>query len=630
VYFGKTKVFYCAKEHRELNALRVACFERLIPVVQRQVRKAIGRVFLQDLYSSKEEIKEGMASVDSADASRCYQQSIDILAPHVAFSVTVPQREALRKHIDGLKVLETWREKTKQVVAKSTSVTYEELENAISEGEAIRKDPEQRQQERDAALLVECRALLKVKASEKLMPLALEALCKLDLELLSYVVAQADLSEFRDDDGKIDECARIAQLPEKDLVELQLQKAIEQGDAERQRACEYRLKEIKVKPLADKALEGLDIDLLVSALELAKQENFEPDYIKEIARLVALPEQELLRIQLLKAIQMGDTARHQQLVSKLKEINLRPVVKEALDSLESRLLQSVVEEAEYANFHMEGIEECRRLLQLPEIDLVKLQFQKAVEAGDVRRQQNCKYRLNYINVENNLSQYELKKMPGLRGAHEWAAIRNYVGGSMIVMNRQKLAESYLCFCSTQIHAALTNVKKGQHNTRKAINCFKAIMAYMGDRQIPYPETQAAEVVNSARDDMCSEIYVQVMKQLTDNPSDHSKSRGWDLFALLISHAPPLERDRDYVVAFIMVHGPSERLKKRLITLIFGPDRTPTEIKADDIAEELSKFFQRKLTRRFTRHDIGRSLEVEADSPESQKPDLRRKHTAMLY
>jgi len=142
-------------------------------------------------------------------------------------------------------------------------------------------------------IMADCWDLMRSKIGDKVIPMAQLALESLDVDLLSSVVEQADVVEYRDASGHVEECARIMRLPEKELVELQLENAVAQGNEERKASCTLRLKEIKFAPLAQKALERLETDLLSSVVEQANHEAFHPSYIEDCARMLRLPEHEL-------------------------------------------------------------------------------------------------------------------------------------------------------------------------------------------------------------------------------------------------------------------------------------------------------------------------------------------------
>merc|ERR1719433_573604 len=49
--------------------------------------------------------------------------------------------------------------------------------------------------------------------------------------------------------------------------------------------------------------------------------------------------------------------------------------------------------------------------------------------------------------------------------------------------------------------------------------------------------------------MCDEVYVQVMKQLTDNPSQRSTLLGWELLRTLCQEIPPSTELMEFVYYF---------------------------------------------------------------------------------
>merc|ERR1712190_318950 len=83
----------------------------------------------------------------------------------------------------------------------------------------------------------------------------------------------------------------------------------------------------------------------------------------------------------------------------------------------------------------------------------------------------------------------------------------------------------------------TKGSQKKYRDRDAKAMFSNILGYMGDSQHPYPDTLAVELVNAAVDSMsmASEIFAQIMKQLTANPSPASTERGWQLFAILLEY-----------------------------------------------------------------------------------------------
>lgn len=48
----------------------------------------------------------------------------------------------------------------------------------------------------------------------------------------------------------------------------------------------------------------------------------------------------------------------------------------------------------------------------------------------------------------------------------------------------------------------------------------------------------------------TELYVQVLKQLTENPNITSESKGWEMLALMLSCFAPPETFENFVAMFI--------------------------------------------------------------------------------
>lgn len=106
----------------------------------------------------------------------------------------------------------------------------------------------------------------------------------------------------------------------------------------------------------------------------------------------------------------------------------------------------------------------------------------------------------------------------------------------------------------ELQAALTNV--GQTHETKAVNVFNDIQGWMGDRAIPEVQrmTLAEQITATATQDksLADEVYVQLMKQLTENPGSRSVRRGWELMLACCQHACPSSTLHEFLHTFLLL------------------------------------------------------------------------------
>merc|ERR1712046_470446 len=82
--------------------------------------------------------------------------------------------------------------------------------------------------------------------------------------------------------------------------------------------------------------------------------------------------------------------------------------------------------------------------------------------------------------------------------------------------------------------------------------------------------------------LLDEIYVQLMKQLTSNPSVRSATSGWELFQKLVETTMPTQELRDFVRAFLMnmtTPPKDEEEKEKESSSLLVPRRSATRSRA---------------------------------------------------
>ena len=84
---------------------------------------------------------------------------------------------------------------------------------------------------------------------------------------------------------------------------------------------------------------------------------------------------------------------------------------------------------------------------------------------------------------------------------------------------------------------------------------KSILGYCGDKSMAFPGMLANDILNKGlkRPALVDEIYVQICKQLTNNPKKESEYRGWQLLCMCVGCFPPTREFEHYLLNFILAH-----------------------------------------------------------------------------
>jgi len=144
---------------------------------------------------------------------------------------------------------------------------------------------------------------------------------------------------------------------------------------------------------------------------------------------------------------------------------------------------------------------------------------------------------------------DLTNFPGLKPIGRWRGHR----ASWVFGFSKTGAEYMLKYSKNDLIGPLTNVNPDDEHL--ALQAFTMVLGWMGDR--PMPECgrlgYAQEVVEIASKSttLADEIYVQVMKQMTDNPSKLSVINGWKLMDNLCQQVRPSSELTDFLRCFLM-------------------------------------------------------------------------------
>jgi len=102
----------------------------------------------------------------------------------------------------------------------------------------------------------------------------------------------------------------------------------------------------------------------------------------------------------------------------------------------------------------------------------------------------------------------------------------------------------------RISEPLTVLNKSYHMA--AVRCFGNLQRCMGDKSGAYIGNKEKPIIDLAwtEEALCDEVYIQVMKQLTMNPSMESATKGWQLLQNLCKTVLPSWELCEFLRAFI--------------------------------------------------------------------------------
>ncbi|KAL1920456.1 uncharacterized protein VTP21DRAFT_833 [Calcarisporiella thermophila] len=127
-----------------------------------------------------------------------------------------------------------------------------------------------------------------------------------------------------------------------------------------------------------------------------------------------------------------------------------------------------------------------------------------------------------------------------------------------IFRRRVPVEEMLLWTREPISKPLMVINRDLH--RDALKCFKLVLRIMGDRIHRSKQTEDIQELLSygiLHGELRDEIYVQICKQLTNNPSASSRHKGWELLCVVTVAFPPSKNFEAYLKNFIAQHFDSK-------------------------------------------------------------------------
>lgn len=206
------------------------------------------------------------------------------------------------------------------------------------------------------------------------------------------------------------------------------------------------------------------------------------------------------------------------------------------DAKDLRKLQNMMNQAKRLNVPPDALGEAKKIMQ------------KAIRS----RARNSIHGVAFDQVELQELQLvegtfsDLANFAGLKPKDKWRGHRSFLPWDT-------QSDKMLVHMKLEIREALTKIPAPEEPD--ATENFKNILGWMGDK--PMPQTQrkgcaqdAVAIAKKSRS-LSDETFVQVLKQLRENPSPKSMLEGWKLLLLLCQQVCPTAELEEFLRAFLL-------------------------------------------------------------------------------
>eukprot|EP00941_MAST-03F_sp_MAST-3F-sp1_P004877 g4877.t1 len=244
-----------------------------------------------------------------------------------------------------------------------------------------------------------------------------------------------------------------------------------------------------------------------------------------------------------------------------------PEAEEALFLLDKERMEKVVDEAAKAAYQSSDLKKIMEFLKLPMEEQVKLQLKKAVELDDPVRKANREIWLTNQYIEKNRSWLHFSDFSQLREPFEFA------NASWLIWKKEELCAGMLKYTSSRVEFPTSLTKIPAKLIPGALLSFKTICRYMkGGRDDD--DNLAHELVlrlldqwesrgeyqnqNGNEGKLATEIYCQLIKQLSENPNPVSERKGWQLLSILVSFVKPGPGFAEFFLVFVKENAPQQK------------------------------------------------------------------------
>ncbi|CAK9003080.1 High molecular weight form of myosin-1 (High molecular weight form of myosin I) (HMWMI) [Durusdinium trenchii] len=415
----------------------------------------------------------------------------------------------------------------------------------------------------------------RLEEENRVVDLIEKALAKRDLDKLKSGLAQA--TDMGIENAVVDEGQKMLDKLLADVGGEEQSKVKEEEDRMKKER-EEKIKEVKaelIEAAKEKDLERLAelksriLELGVKGSEidaLLKQANALEDEADVVDELVANVNTLRTIAESQKGITLGEIKPLTRAIRNATKKGVTeevPELREAVD-LEQQLMEQVVVQKELQGAIASGkLEDLKRALDHAgdldmDIDLVT-KVKKMIKDLDasIPKSERKERKPQEVSEE----EFERQRNDNMAMAqHERYNFRKYykirTDGDFtkgLYFNKRKVAESKLSYQKNVIPKSILELEKDLN--KMALNVHKSILGYCGEQLMSFPATLAQDILIKGLEqpDLVDEVYVQLMKHLTNNPKPESVGRAWQLMCMAVGTFPPSSDFEYYLLNFLLEH-----------------------------------------------------------------------------
>ena len=314
-----------------------------------------------------------------------------------------------------------------------------------------------------------------------------------------------------------------------------------------------------------------DQDLFKLAMEILKKQS-EISYYKEKAR--ETKSIGLIVIAIQKAEQYNpadpDIPELEQLKTSIREIIEECLV--ALNVLEKPQMEAILNKAKGLEITNDLIDTLQMLLyEMDDDSFEELQFKVALKLGDKKlllKRTILKKQREVMNIPNAAEVFAIQKCPIMQDPATWSR-KSFLSD---LFSREDRLKTFFYWTKERIHKPMSKISD-KKQVEECVEIFKNILCYMGDKEHKTPTSCAQSIIHSGIHNaiLRDEIFLQIMKQLTNNPNPLSAQKGWILLGYCLRAFSPVVTQNyiDYFIRASAAH-PEQLLILMYTKILFEP------------------------------------------------------------